>query len=153
MNSHRRPVVWATLVVALAAVFVLQGAASAQVAAPTFTHPLEFTNPFFPFQVGGTKLYTGRKQGKATAGLDLYLDATRTFRVGDAEVATRVLQESAFEDGQLVEISRNYFAQADDGTIYYFGEVVDIYENGTVVDHEGSWLVGGATSAGDPPDV
>ena len=155
MNSHRRPAVGATLLVALAAVFVVQGASAASVPPepPTFTHPLEFTNPFFPFQVGGTKLFTGRKKGKTTAGLDLYLDATRTFRVGDATVATRVLQESAFEDGGLVEISRNYFAQADDGAVYYFGEVVDIYEDGAVVDHEGSWLVGGATAAGDPPDA
>ena len=31
--------------------------------------------------------------------------------------------------------------------------MVDIYENGTVVDHEGSWLVGGPTEPGDPPDA
>jgi len=154
MKRYPRPVGSATLLVALAAVFVVQGAsASTPTGLPTFTRPLEITNRFFPFQVGGTKLFTGRKEGKTTAGLDLYLDATRTFRVGDADVAARVLQESAFEDGSLVEISRNYFAQADDGTVYYFGEVVDIYENGAVVDHEGSWLVGGATAAGDPPDV
>lgn len=37
----------------------------------------------------------------------------------------------------------NYFAQADDGTVWYFGEVVDEYEDGVVAAHGGSWLVGG----------
>jgi hypothetical protein len=136
--------------VALAAIFVVDGAAAAQ---PTFSNPLTFTNRFQPFRAGAMKVFTGRKEGKATVDVDLYLDATRTFRVGDAEVATRILQESAFEAGSLVEISRNFFAQADDGTVYYFGEVVDIYENGAVVDHEGSWLVGGPTEPGDPRDA
>ena len=42
---------------------------------------------------------------------------------------------------------------SNDGTVYYFGEVVDIYENGEVVDHEGSWLVGGPIQPGDPTDA
>jgi len=55
--------------------------------------------------------------------------------------------------GQLVEDSRNYFSQADDGAVYYFGEVVDEYENGVIVNHEGSWLVGGPTEPDDPPNT
>ena len=42
-------------------------------------------------------------------------------------------------DGELVEISRNYFAQAADGTVCYFGEEVDDYEGGQVSDHGGAW--------------
>jgi hypothetical protein len=40
-------------------------------------------------------------------------------------------------------VSRNYFA-IDKKTkdIYYFGEEVDIYRNGKVVEHEGAWLSG-----------
>jgi hypothetical protein len=59
----------------------------------------------------------------------------------------------AFENGELIEISDNYFAQADDGTVYYFGEVVDNYENGVIVDHGGSWLVGGPSLPSDPGDA
>jgi hypothetical protein len=64
-----------------------------------------------------------------------------------------VLRELAFENGELTESSDNYFAQADDGTVYYFGEVVDNYEDGVVVDHGGSWLVGGPTLPSDPGDA
>lgn len=41
----------------------------------------------------------------------------------------------------------------DDGTVYDFGETVDIYEGGEVVAHDGSWLVGGPTEPGDPPET
>src|SRR5262249_52513735 len=46
-------------------------------------------------------------------------------------------------DGKLEEISRNYFAVCSPtNDVYYFGESVDIYENGEVADHEGSWEAG-----------
>src|SRR5262249_41893396 len=99
-------------------------------AAPTFSTPLAFTNPYHPFILGGVKVFKGKKDGKASLIVDVYLDATRTFHVGTAPVDTRVLQETEFSGGELVEISRNFFAQADDGTIYYFGELVDSYRNG-----------------------
>ena len=35
--------------------------------------------------------------------------------------------------------------------MYYFGETVDVFENGVVVDQSGSWLVGGPTEQSDPP--
>lgn len=58
-------------------------------------------------------------------------------------VRTRVVEERETKDGQLVEVSSNYFAISRlTGDIYYFGEDVDIYKNGKVVDHEGSWLAG-----------
>lgn len=58
-------------------------------------------------------------------------------------VKTRVVEEREFEDGELKEVSFNYFAM-DKTTkaVYYFGEDVDIYENGKVVRHEGEWLAG-----------
>jgi hypothetical protein len=56
---------------------------------------------------------------------------------------TRVVEEKETEDGELVEISRNYFAACrPSNDIYYFGEDVDNYENGEITNHEGSWLAG-----------
>jgi hypothetical protein len=119
---------------------------------PAFTAPLAFTNPYFPFAPGAVKVFRGVDEGARTVVVDLYMAGTRTFGLGAAQVTCAVLREVEFEDGELVEISENYFAQADDGTVYYFGEVVDDYEDGVVVDHEGSWLVGGP-AAGDPPQT
>jgi len=85
--------------------------------------------------------------------VDSYLSATREFSWGGDTVTCHTLEESEVEDGELAEISYNYFAQADDGSVYYFGEVVDIYEGGVVVGHDGSWLVGGPTLPGDPHET
>jgi hypothetical protein len=67
-------------------------------------------------------------------------------------VATRVLEEKDFEAGLLVEISYSYHAQADDGSVYLFGEVSWAVEGGVPTTAEGdSWLVGGPTQPTDPP--
>ena len=118
---------------------------------PTFSDPLTIDNLFFPFVVGGLKIFEGSDHGTKTGATDYYLADTRTFRVDHRNVACHILVEEAFEDGELVERSFNFFAQADDGSVYYFGEVVDNYVDGVVDNHAGSWLVGGAVPASDPP--
>jgi hypothetical protein len=58
-------------------------------------------------------------------------------------VETRVVEERETKGGQVVEISRNYFAICKrSNSVYYFGEDVDHYKKGKVVSHEGSWLSG-----------
>jgi hypothetical protein len=58
-------------------------------------------------------------------------------------VITRVIEEKEWENGELYEISRNYFAMCEQTKdVFYFGEDVDYYENGKVVKHEGAWLAG-----------
>lgn len=58
-------------------------------------------------------------------------------------VETRVVEERETKDGRLVEVSRNYFAISKrTNDVFYFGEDVDIYENGRVVSHEGAWQAG-----------
>jgi hypothetical protein len=58
-------------------------------------------------------------------------------------VETRVVEEKETANGQVVEISRNYFAISKrTSDVFYFGEGVDIYKNGKIVDHEGAWLSG-----------
>ena len=119
---------------------------------PTFNNPLNITNRYQPFQPGGVKVYRGTKGKTRQVVVDLYRTDTRTFRLNSRNVECRILQEIAFENGQLVESSLNFFAQADDGTVYYFGEIVDIFENGVITSHEGSWLVGGPQGS-DPPET
>ncbi len=120
---------------------------------PTFSNPLAMDNAFFPFQPGGMKVLKGSDRGTKAEVLDLYLTGTRTFHWNGQDVQTRILREEAYEFGELVERSDNYFAQADDGTAYYWGEVVDNYEGGVIVNHDGSWLVGGPTLPSDPPET
>jgi hypothetical protein len=58
-------------------------------------------------------------------------------------VWTRVIVERETENNELKEISHNYFAMCvPSRDVYYFGEDVDIYEDGQVVSHDGAWLAG-----------
>lgn len=73
------------------------------------------------------------------------LDETKTV---DA-VATRVVEEREWVEGELYEVARNYFAICEaTKDVYYFGEDVDYYEDGEVVKHEGAWLAGNGNKPG-----
>lgn len=64
------------------------------------------------------------------------LDKTETM----GNVVTRVVEERETVSGRVVEISRNFFAICTQtNSVFYFGEDVDIYENGEIVGHSGSW--------------
>ena len=58
-------------------------------------------------------------------------------------VTTGVLEEREEKDGQLIEVSRNFFAtDRNTGDVYYFGEDVDNYKDGKIINHESAWLAG-----------
>ena len=58
-------------------------------------------------------------------------------------VETRIVEERESKNGQLAEISRNFFAiSRGTNDVYYFGEEVDIYKAGKIVSHEGAWQAG-----------
>lgn len=60
-----------------------------------------------------------------------------------AGVVTRVVEEREWSDGKLKEVARNYFALCEQtGDVYYFGEDVDFYENGKIINHDGTWHAG-----------
>lgn len=92
------------------------------------------TNPFIPMQVGRQWVYTGEEDGEQVELQITVLDRTRVIE----GVTTSVIEEREWIDGELIEVSWNYFAQAADGTICYFGEDVDIFEDDEI-SHEGAW--------------
>jgi hypothetical protein len=96
-------------------------------------------NPFFPLLPGLTLFLEGEEDGER---IRLRIRVQHQTRVVGG-VRTRVVEEREHIDGELVEISRNYFAHCrQNGTVFYFGEEVDIYEDGKIVSHEGAWLHG-----------
>lgn len=96
------------------------------------------TNAFFPAAAGTQWVLEGTEGGVAVVLQISALDETEPV----AGVTTRVLEERETQGGDLVEVSRNFLAQASDGTVCYYGEDVDIYEGGVVVGHEGQWRAG-----------
>lgn len=64
-------------------------------------------------------------------------------------VKTRIVEEKESVNDKIIEISRNYYAFCKEtSTVYYFGEDVDMYKNGQIVSHVGSWLAEGKNKAG-----
>jgi hypothetical protein len=58
-------------------------------------------------------------------------------------VTTRAVEDRERHDGKLAELTRDYYAiDSTTNDVYYFGEDVDVYKNGKVVDHKGSWMSG-----------
>jgi hypothetical protein len=58
-------------------------------------------------------------------------------------VAAGILEEREEKGGQLIEVSHNYFAtDPSTGNVYYFGEDVDNYKEGKIINHESAWLAG-----------
>lgn len=96
-------------------------------------------NPYFVLEPGWVLVLQG-KEGKTT--IDLVITVLDETKKVDG-VETRIVEERESEDGEIVEVSRNYFAISKrTNDVYYFGEDVDIYKNGKVVSHDGAWLSG-----------
>jgi hypothetical protein len=101
---------------------------------------LEVDNQYFPLPVGRQLILEGDEDGALLRVEFTVLDETEEV----AGVTARVIEERESEDDVLVEVSRNFFVQAPDGTVCYYGEDVDIYdETGTtVISHESAWRAG-----------
>jgi hypothetical protein len=101
---------------------------------------LNINNPYFPLVPGSRLVLDGDDNGTALHLEITVLDST----VDVAGVTTRILEERETEGGELVEVSRNFFVQASDGSVCYYGEDVDIYQGGVIVAHSGQWRAGEA---------
>jgi hypothetical protein len=96
-------------------------------------------NPFFILEPNYQLVLAGGEASEAAEVIITVLNETR--QVNGTE--TRVLEERESIGGELVEISRNFFAICEEtNSVFYFGEEVDDYENGNIISHEGAWLAG-----------
>jgi hypothetical protein len=109
---------------------------------PTFSNPTEVTNPLYPISRLRSALLLGHVDGKPFRTETTLLSGTQTIVWNGEEVEVRVSQYLAYLDGRIAEVALDRFAQADDGSVWYFGEDVFDYENGTVAATEGTWLAG-----------
>ncbi len=110
---------------------------------PRFKHPREITHPFLPLAQLKQDILEGKEGSKKvrierTAKPDL----RKTFAIDGQAVEAFAVEDREFENDKLTEVAVDYFAQADDGTVYYLGETVDEYKNGKVSGHSGAWMLG-----------
>jgi len=93
-------------------------------------------NTYFILEIGYQLILEGLDEGDLVELNITVLNKTET--VGTIE--TRVVQEAEYVNGELIEISHNFFAICEETkSVFYFGEDVYIYEGGVVVSNEGEW--------------
>ena len=100
--------------------------------------PSEFTtkidNEYFPMKPGTTFVYEGKGER------DQMSVTHQTRKVMGVECV--VVDDRAWEGGQLIEKTYDWFAQDKEGTVWYFGEDTKEYKNGKLTSTKGSWEAG-----------
>jgi hypothetical protein len=105
--------------------------------------PADFTSPvpnaYFPLEPGTVYRYRGEEDGERFRERVVVTDRTREV----AGVTTTVIVDVLKVDGLLAERTKDWYAAANDGTVWYFGEDTAEYdEAGRVISTEGSWEAG-----------
>jgi hypothetical protein len=100
------------------------------------------SNSYFILQPGYQLVFAGVEDDEP---LNVTVTISNETKVVGEGIVTRVVEEKVVngETGDLKELTKDYFAICDKtNSVFYFGEDVNNYEDGELVDHEGSWLHG-----------
>ncbi len=103
-----------------------------------FQHPIAEPNPYFPLVPGTTWIY----EAETEDGLERIEVTVTEDTVEILGAVCTVVLDQVFVDGELVEDTRDYYAQDVEGNVWYFGENSLEVEDGLVVALTGSWTAG-----------
>ncbi|MGI8691706.1 MAG: hypothetical protein ACR2JK_02230 [Geodermatophilaceae bacterium] len=109
---------------------------------PTFSDPTTITNPLFPINTLTQVVQIGSDADGSLRHDITLLPETKIIEWNGESIETVVSQFMAYSDGRILELATDYFAQADDGSVWYFGEDVANYVEGVLDNHDGTWLAG-----------
>jgi hypothetical protein len=104
-----------------------------------FTNSTMFTNPYLPFEAGKKYIYEA-----ATA------DGTERVEVQRIDgskivmgITCIIVNDKVWLNNVLIEDTDDWFAQDNDGNVWYMGEDVDNFnDDGSFKDHHGAWEAG-----------
>jgi hypothetical protein len=117
---------------------VSEGSAAARPTLDSSQFSATVDNALFPLATIRATLFEGTEGDAKVRSASHVLE--RTGQVSGVPVTVVDVRE--YEDGELVEHTRDNYAQHTDGSVRYMGEAVDDIEDGKVVGHEGQWLAG-----------
>jgi len=109
-------------------------------------------NPYLPLTPGTFFVYVGEKDGRPEINR---VHVTHTVQQILGVACTTVL-DTVLVDGEVEEATIDWYAQDDQGNVWYFGEDSKELANGQVISTEGSWQAGvdgalpGIVMQGDP---
>ncbi|MEK6190992.1 MAG: hypothetical protein AABM41_01545 [Chloroflexota bacterium] len=116
--------------------------ARVDLAMPTFSNPTNVTNPLFPVSSQASVLLVGTVDGMAFRTEVTLLAENRIIEWGGQSVEVLVSQYVAYLDGRIHEVAFDFYAQADDGSVWYFGEDVFNFADGAIANTHGTWIAG-----------
>jgi hypothetical protein len=104
--------------------------------------PARFTNKvdnkYFPLKLGMRHVYTGVRDGAPTRHVFTVTHDRKTVM----GVKCLVISDVVTQNQSLVEKTTDWYAQDVDGNVWYFGEDTAEYQNGVVVNTQGTWEAG-----------
>jgi len=111
---------------------------------PAQPDPADFTteidNPWWPMTPGSRWVY--RETDTEGANQKVVVTVTNKTKSIANGVEARVVHDVVSEDGEFVEVTDDWYAQDQDGNIWYLGEDTAEYENGKPVSTSGSFEAG-----------
>ena len=125
---------------------------------PVELDPADFTtnidNPYWPMEPGTRWTYREiDEEGKELKVVVVVTTETKEIANG---ITARVVRDVVTEDGELVEDTKDWYAQDADGNIWYLGETTAEFEDGKIATRAGSFEAGvdgaqpGIIMPGDP---
>ncbi|WAZ21538.1 hypothetical protein STRCI_002717 [Streptomyces cinnabarinus] len=111
-------------------------------AEPVFTHPTRITNPLHPTALVDQVIMGGQTDGEVFRTEVSVLPGSKTITWDGTSVSALTSQYAAYSDGRIHEVALDWYAQADDGSVWYLGEDVFNYEDGVVENTDGTWQAG-----------
>jgi hypothetical protein len=103
-----------------------------------FSNEETIDNPYLSFTPGTTFTYESETEEGTEEDIVTVTDETKVI----LGVTARVVRDTVYLDGELIEDTFDWFAQDKEGNVWYLGEDTKEYENGQVVSTEGSWEAG-----------
>ena len=113
-----------------------RGATGPSIDPANFTTKID--NPLFPLKPRATFTYTGT----VAEGQELDTVEVTKLTKDAMGVTCVVVQDTAFVNGELSEQTFDFFAQDNQGNVWYFGEDTKKFSGGVVVSTQGSWEAG-----------
>ncbi|MEO6457229.1 MAG: hypothetical protein ABIO92_02995 [Chloroflexia bacterium] len=109
---------------------------------PSFSNPTNVTNPLYPISKLQQIVLLGKVEGRPFRSEVTLLPGTKEINWDGQTTKTLISQYVAYIDGRIVEAAHDWYAQANDGAVWYFGEDVFNFKDGVIADTEGTWLAG-----------
>ncbi|HEU4928268.1 MAG TPA: hypothetical protein VFU38_00440 [Candidatus Krumholzibacteria bacterium] len=95
-------------------------------------------NPYLAYEPGRVFHY----EGETDEGIETIVVEVTNQKKTVMGVDVTVVRDRVYLDGELIEDTDDWFAQDEDGNVWYFGEDSKEIEDGEVVSTEGSWEAG-----------